>query len=331
MGAVAPTLPARDFVRPSVVTGPPPPLPPRHPSAQAHKAQVQPGPMAPTAPTAPTAPSSVGGGKLYELRKWVKDTSDKISPSREYWITSDLSVKGRETSVFLFISVFISIMTAVIPIISGDTELYECEEDGDSGEEVCVPTGDNNPIVYIFLAFYQYPWVLVVYLKTGIWMNASGINVKVNALYGEFSPATELLDWEKKDFYVFIDTLGLLCAILGYAVFYHQTLCTCFGEGINPLVVLFVIIGGILSFLVIIAYGMSISYSGYDPKQRVKIMSRIFFIFEVATSGVLYIGTYGYAGVCFMLVPILGYIESFGFIDFGSICCRDHGSCCGMC
>lgn len=32
-----------------------------------------------------------------------------------------------------------------------------------------------------------------------------------------------------------------------------------------------------------------------------------------------------------MIVPILGYIESFGLFDFESIDRSDYRSCCGMC
>lgn len=321
-GGPPPLLPPR-----SGSTGPPPPLPPRSKVTPV----VMPGPLSSSAPTAPTAaainPNTVKG-KIQEFKKRVKKISEKLSPERNYWITSDVSVKGRETSVFLFISIFVSIMTAIIPIISGDTALYDCEEDGDSGEEVCVLTGEDNPMVYLFLAFYQYPWVMVMYFKTGLWMNASGINVKINALYGEFVPATELRDWEKKDFCIFFDGLGLICCILGYAGFYSQTLCTCSG---NVLFFLFLGIGGLFSLFVIIAYCGQLHNSSCDPEHRVKILSRVFFVFEMSTSGVLYIGTYGYAGVFFMIVPILGYIESFGLFDFESLSCEEYKSCCGIC
>ncbi len=249
------------------------------------------------------------GGLLYEFKRWIKE----ISKSEEYTVVDDFTITGSKTSLIFFISLFISIIMTVVPIVTGDTELYECEEQ-DSGEDVCVLSGKNNPIVYFFLAFYQYPWVLAAYFKTGLWMNASGINVKINALYGNFDVATEFKDWERKDFLALFDMLYLFVSLVAYVIFYTQTQCTC-GDSINLLMGFFMC-SAILAFPMYIGYAAQLQFSSYDPEHRMKVLKRFFFWFETGTSGVIYIGTYGYAGVLFMVIPILGYIESFGFFSW---------------
>ena len=245
--------------------------------------------------------STIPHGRLYEFRRWIKE----VSKHEEYEI-EDVTITGRKTSLIVFMSLFISILSTIIPIVTGDTELYDCEED------VCVLTGENNPLVFIFLSFYQYPWVLAAYFKTGLWMNASGINVKLNALYGHVDTATKFQDWERKDFLIFIDLMYLFVCLVAYVILYTQTQCSC---GSNILMAFFMC-SGVLMFPMFFGYAAQLQFSGYDPEHRMKKLKWIFFLFETGTSGVIYIGTYGYAGVLFMIVPILGYIESFGIFSW---------------
>lgn len=210
-------------------------------------------------------------------------------------------------------------MMAVMPILTKDTALFVCVEDY-SGEKVCVVTDENNPSAYFLLAFYQYPYVIAVYVYTGLWTNASGISAKVCALYGDFYDNDNMCCWEKHNWILFVDVLYLFCTSLAFAVFFYQTVCFC--EGSGGKFVLHVL--SMCSVLIIVlsigvVYGRVMeSNAGGDPGFRLERMKKFLFTFEICTTGVLYIGTYGIVGLLFLVIPVLGYVEAFGLFEFSS-------------
>jgi len=308
----------------------PPPLPPRPlsnltPSSSRPVARLSPLVYS-SARVSPSTPVVLEKkmGIFSRIKSCVENITEKMSPVGVYEIEPGVSITGRKTSLFLFLSVISSIMMAVIPILTDDTALYECIEDGDG--EVCVITEGKNTGVYFFLAFYQYPWVIAVYMYTGLWTNASGISAKVCALHGDFFNKDGLSEWEKHDYIISLDYMCLIVAILGYMAFYHQTLCLCDGDSGYIIYVLFIVVVGITGFAGIIGYGVLIQYTAsLDPGLRLKRMKKFFFFFETCSAGALYIGTYGIGGIFFMVIPILGYIESFGLLEVGP------DKCCLVC
>ncbi|CAM9769728.1 unnamed protein product [Ectocarpus sp. 6 AP-2014] len=332
---VPPQLPHR----PSTITphssgpgGAPPPLPPR-------PATIAPSPSGTGAPP-PMAPTTVPvpQGLFYTLKKYVKDMSDKISPSGEYEIipangnNNSVVITGRKTSLFLLISVIVSIMMAVIPILTDDTKTYTCGYEDDSLEEgYCVVDSDNNTSIYVFLAFYQYPWVLFLFFKTGLWVNASGINAKVNGLYGHYLmwDTCNPFKWNKIDFVYFLDFFYYFGSLLSFLLLFFNSICICEKEDDHVIkTILFIavffmyaVVGGMYSWL--------LRNEGLDPEHRMKRLTRMFFFFEMSTSGLVYVDTYGVIGVIFLIIPVLGYIESFGVFEFYQE--GDSGNCCLVC
>jgi len=306
----------------------PPPLPPR----PAAPVVVAPAPTAPmsVAPTAPTAPTAlvvpVPNGPFANFKKWFRDMSDKISPSGEYEIepagthSNRVVITGRKTSLFLFVSVFVSIMMAVIPILTDDAKRYKCGygDDDDIEEGYCIVDNENDASRYFFLAFFQYPWVLFLYFKTGLWVNASGINAKVNALYGNYAmwDSCNPFDWEKIDFLYFVDFFYYFFTLVFYVLILFSSMCICENEDDFGLkMVLF--IGLFLTYAFVGGkYSWLLRNEGYDPELRLKKLTRMFFVFEMFASGMLYVDTYGVFGLMFLIIPILGYIESFGVFEF---------------
>lgn len=262
------------------------------------------------------------------FKKWVKDSSDKLSPSGEYHCDGAV-VKGRKTSVFLVTSFVVSTFMAVIPVLTGDTATYDCESDGgDSGEEFCVVSSENNPAIYLFLAFYQYPWVVAAYFKTGLWMNASGINAKINALYGSwFQETGGICLWDRKDWASFLDYLGVVGGTLAFLTLYVQTICLCDGEKNYGYTLSFVAIAALTGLSSILGYGILLGWAApTDSKLRLKRLTKFYFVSETCAAGAVYVNTYGSGGVFFLLVPILGFIESFGVFE-----CVSGDSGCLLC
>ncbi|MEP5237303.1 MAG: hypothetical protein ABJQ38_00005 [Flavobacteriaceae bacterium] len=319
----APPLPPRPAtIALSYGTGVPPPLPPRPSTITPHSSG--PGGAPPLLPV--IVPSSGTGapvpkGLFHRFKKYVKDMSDKISPSGEYIPAGNesLVITGRKTSLFLLISVIVSIMTAVIPILTDDTKTYECGREDDSTDEgYCVVESDNNISIYFFLAFYQYPWVVFLYFKTGLWVNASGINAKVNGLYGDYHmwDSCNPFKWEKIDFVYFLDFFCYFGSLVSYMFLLFFSTCRCEKEDDHVLktILFFAVLGtcGVAGS----QYSWLLRNKGLDPKHRIKRLTRVFFFFEMFTSGLVYIDTYGVIGVMFLIIPVLGYVESFGVFEF---------------
>lgn len=309
----------------------PPPLPPR-PSAVTGTSVPTTAPTAPTTVPVPTGPYS-------NFKKWVKDTSNKISPSGEYEVApagthSDrVVITGRKTSVFLAISVFVSIMMAVIPILTDDTKRYSCGlgDDDDIEEGYCVVSSENDASRYFFMAFYQYPWVFFVYYKTGLWVNASGINAKISALYGKYSmwDSCNPFEWEKIDFLYFLDFFYYFFSLVFYILILFYSMCICENE--DDYVLKLVFYAGVFLLYCVVGgkYSWFLRNEGYDPELRMKKLTRMFFVFEMFTSGLVYVDTYGPSGVIFLIIPVLGYIESFGVFEFYQE--EDGENCCLIC
>lgn len=277
-------------------------------------------------------------GIVQRFRECFNEMSDKISPSGEYEIRPSIGtmesvvITGRKTSVFLFLSVFVSLMMTIIPVITDDTKTYTCANDIDSVEEgYCVVDSENNTSIYVFLAFYQYPWVVFLYFKTGLWVNTSGVNAKVNGLYGDYLmwDSCDISLWEKLDFLYFLDFFYYLGSLLSFFLLFFSSICTC-EEDDNYGIKLTLLIAVFLIFSVAGSqYSWLLRNEGLNPKFRMKRLVKVFFFFELFTSAVVYIETYGSTGVMFLIIPVLGYIESFGFFELYKE--EDGEKCCLIC
>lgn len=82
-----------------------------------------------------------------------------------------MEIIGNKGSRMLLLSVIVSTFLALIPVFTGDTISSDCEEG------VCVEGGDIT-YLYIIAAFIKYPWMLMLYWETGLWLTGSGLSVK---------------------------------------------------------------------------------------------------------------------------------------------------------
>ncbi|CAN0511809.1 unnamed protein product [Ectocarpus sp. 12 AP-2014] len=295
VGAVAPNLPARDFVRPSVVTGPPPPLPPTNTAA----------------PVTVPVPTSTW---------WFNDLKKKYHecfPKGTYCSIDDdietVDLVGNKGSRMLLLSVIVNAFLALIPVFTGDTGSSTCEEG------VCVDGGDIT-YVYIIAAFIKYPWMIMLYLETGLWFTGSGLAVNSIILRDDLLSSVDDCSIPS--------LLDPFRCILRYVVVYEQILYW----GVEFLVIVL----GFLSFCNCAETSSDMSYLTYmaviyvfippvrmfgfylkwleNKEKRVKIFTWLDCLQDLLFNISIYTGVYGVSGLVFVLFPILGYLEAFSFL-----------------
>lgn len=215
-------------------------------------------------------------------------------------------IRGRKSSWTLLISFIASTIMALVPLLTGNTRVMECDEETDE----CRVTG-SNVFAYIVMAFGGYPWVLFLYFKTGLWMNTSGISAKMSAFYGSNSVMYSGGGWESmwqlKYVVPTIEFYSTLSVFLYTSVMLRASVCGCTQH----------VQRGLLAFTAVfssVAY-IKNTFCQICPSVRMKSLARWFFFDDVFRSTLVYTTAYGPAGCLFVIIPVIGYIEAFGFFE----------------
>jgi len=247
--------------------------------------------------------------------------SYEVNPDED----TECCIKGRKTSFVTVLSMIVSIVLALIPILNGDTQVVDCRNEDSEETETCVVTTESNIIGYIFMSFGSYPWVFFLYWQTGLWMNASGIHAKMNAFYEPWlydANRMNIFQVIRETFLGILDWRVLLVCFdsmftLGMYVYtvYAINLSVC---GCNNILVtlcrIIVYFCPIISIFVF--YSADPVCGGVGVEDRMRRLSRLYFVTDTFLSLVVYVSLYGNVGIIFVLVPVLGYIESFGIFQF---------------
>lgn len=213
----------------------------------------------------------------------------------------------------LVLSTIVNLIIALIPVFTGDTTAMICEE------SVCVEDGDITWL-YFLVAFIKYPWILILYLQTGYWFNESGLAAKFSALKFDIDISLEAsttfqnLPSPLANFVMSVFARqGLIYWAVEFTtiVLAFYSFCNCTGDIFEYFYILPVTFIFLSAFRI---FAFSCRHWFKDIQQRVKFSLWVDFLQDLIFNICVYVGTYGFVGIIFIIFPVLGYLETFSFL-----------------
>jgi len=327
VGTNPPPLPPRSSVihvpvppplppRPSAVVGTnPPPLPPRTsvvalPNPVSRSSSRTPAPV--NVPV--VQPTSVCG--YYKLAK----EKYKSLFLEEKYVTNDheclhpkyvpYEITGKKGTNLLYVSIFFSIFVAMMPVFTGDTTIYTWSTDED-GNKTCSESSGSLWYVFFLLALVDYPWVLLMRWKTGLWFNPSGIHIQVDSIREELFEDIADIPYFGCVLEAIFRFEGIILFIVEFFIMFFSATSSCGGNIQNVrLIFLYIVLGCMAISLCSVAYFSKVPIR---VQNRVKILTWAEITRDTLLNIIAYCGIYGYGGVVFIIFPLIGYAETFGF------------------
>ena len=306
-------LPPPQTPKSSVVTGVPPPLPPRPVVALAN-------PISRSSSRAP-APVHVPVAQptsCCDYYKLLKEKYKSWFPEEKYVTNDDeichpkyvpYEITGKKGTNLMYVSLFFSLFVAMMPIFTGDTSIYTWSKDED-GNQICTESG-NIWYAFFILALVDYPWVLLMKWHTGLWFNQSGIHIQVDTVRHEIRESLLEIPYFGCFLQILFEFEIWILLVAEFFVMFLSVTSSCGGDIQNiRMILLFIIIGCIMLSLLAAAYFYRVETR---VQERAKVLTVLDVTRDTFLNFIVYCGIYGYGGVVFLIFPLIGYAETFGF------------------